>query len=325
MLPPVHHSYSRLVSPTSALKRLSIRGATRGVGPHDIPVISIRDPNALTQVIGWLKFTSGSGRVLFRGQSTLYPSLYPSGLRDSQSRTMTKYSYSMKRFVSAAAGADCRCRPGGFGYAHSERCEEQVRKSDSPRGLVARTYRAAVEPLLQHYGLRTRWLDLVDNIWIALWFGCQTHIQHGRHASHLLRSPDREPDGKAYIVIVDAGPMEETGIPGYWIGANARLVDLRYAVPSIYLRPHAQHGWLIAPRALAAADPSPGDLAPMVSAALEINLGDALNWMGSGQMLSTHVLFPPATHDGGYRRILDYAPLPGAMLGDFAIYGPSSN
>jgi len=29
------------------------------------------------------------------------------------------------------------------------------------------------EPLLQHYGIRTRWLDLVDNFWTALWFGCQ--------------------------------------------------------------------------------------------------------------------------------------------------------
>ena len=25
--------------------------------------------------------------------------------------------------------------------------------------------------VLQHYGIRTCWLDIVDNIWVALWFG----------------------------------------------------------------------------------------------------------------------------------------------------------
>ncbi|WP_420914265.1 FRG domain-containing protein [Comamonas aquatica] len=25
---------------------------------------------------------------------------------------------------------------------------------------------------MQHYGLNTTWIDIVDNIWVALWFAC---------------------------------------------------------------------------------------------------------------------------------------------------------
>ena len=29
----------------------------------------------------------------------------------------------------------------------------------------------AIVPLLQHYGIKRSWLDVVDNLWVALWFG----------------------------------------------------------------------------------------------------------------------------------------------------------
>jgi FRG domain len=317
------HSFTTLTARASVLNRLSIRGASIAIAAPDIPVIRIQDPNALTQVMGWLKFTAGSGRVLFRGQGTLYPSLRPSAMRELKPGSMTKYSKAMKDYIEACTGASCRCAPGGHTFGHGERCIEQVNQSDSPRGIVAGTYRAAVEPMLQHYGLRTRWLDLVDNIWVALWFGCQMHIQHGRHASHLTRSDGHETDGRAYVLVLDLGRQEETAVPGYSLGDVARIVDLRYSVPSLYLRPHAQHGLLAAPRRMTPSDPDAGDMSTLVIAVLEIELSDALVWLGSGSMLSTHVLFPPATHDAGYRRLLDYAPPPPPTLGSFLIYGPS--
>jgi hypothetical protein len=41
------------------------------------------------------------------------------------------------------------------------------------------------EPLLQHYGLATTWIDLVDNIWVALWFACHKAHISGKRSQYL--------------------------------------------------------------------------------------------------------------------------------------------
>lgn len=172
------------------------------------------------------------------------------------------------------------------------------------------------------YGLRTRWLDVVDNIWVALWFACHTQVTVGRHAFYLKRSPAQENDGRAYVAVLKTGQLEDTGTPGYWVGASTRLIDLRYAVPSVYLRPHAQHGLLLEPRRMPAG--TTGSMMCMVAAHLEIRLSDALAWLGEGAMLSPHVLFPPAARDEGYRRLLDSSLHPPPSLGRVTVVGPGA-
>ncbi|GAA0468199.1 hypothetical protein Ade02nite_79030 [Paractinoplanes deccanensis] len=52
-------------------------------------------------------------------------------------------------------------------------CPGKLGRNVSRRSLLGSGVpRYAAEPLLQHYGIRTRWLDLVGNIWSALWFAC---------------------------------------------------------------------------------------------------------------------------------------------------------
>lgn len=97
------------------------------------------------------------------------------------------------------------------------------------------------------------------------------------------------------------------------------MIDLRYAVPSVYLRPHAQHGLLIAPAKLG--DDQTGSLSENVIGELEIALPDALRWLGDGVMTSPFVLFPPATINVGYRRLMT-APSPHPDLGRVLHYGP---
>ncbi|GAA2074685.1 FRG domain-containing protein [Aeromicrobium tamlense] len=271
----------------------------------------------------------------------MFPTMYASGLRRHDGKPASEaeraaLAAAIGEYITSLAAADCRCGEGPFPFGTAHRCAEQIARG--PAGpLVGSTFRAVVEPLLQHYGIRTRWLDVVDNIWIALWFACHTEETAGvRHAFHARRSPDAEraakgpsedrgtdfPTPMAYVAVLDTGRLRPTNIPGYSIGEESRIVDLRYAVPSVYLRPHAQHGLLVAPAKLLPGDD--GALTHRVVAYIEIPLMDALDWLGSGVMTSPFVLFPPAVSDHGYRRLLDYATNPPGALGAVKIYGPGA-
>lgn len=294
---------------------------------YGLKILSVADPNALTQVVGWLKFTSEDGLALYRGQSGLYAEMAATGFRDLTEKGHSRFSERMRLYIDSLYGSGCECRSEVRKFSQGHLCGEQLKsESGAHHAIVSGAYRATIEPLLQHYGLKTRWLDVVDNIWVALWFACHSQITNGRYAHHRRRSVGQEgADAKAYIYVFETGRIESTKIPGYQIGNNTRVVDLRYSVPSIYLRPHAQHGVLIAPMRLEA-DPkaSLGSLKSQVAGVIEINLADALDWLGTGGMTSGHVLFPPATRDEGYRRLLDWSQSPPSGLGSITHYGPGN-
>jgi hypothetical protein len=284
-------------------------------------VIAIKEPTSLAQVIGWLKFTSEGGDVVFRGQASLHADMLPSGARGRSARGLSTLNRHLREYIDSLYGAPCRCI-GQPRYASQHECLERSGGGRAGTSVASGTYRAVVEPLLQHYGLRTRWIDVVDNVWVALWFGCHRQVSRGRYAYHLKRSvPQEGADAKVYIAAVDTGPLVSTSIPGYRISDSLRVADLRYSVPSYYLRPHAQHGLLVAPRSVTPA-PQSYSMAASFGYYIEIGLGDALDWLGSGVMTSAHSLFPSAVHDEGYRRLTEYAPQPPDALGAFTIYGP---
>jgi hypothetical protein len=167
----------------------------------------------------------------------------------------------------------------------------------------------AREPLLQHYGLRTTWIDLVDNVWVALWFACYNALAIKRTPRYLhfeQRSPDYDPDPYSYILVIrvdntTASPSE----PGLLRGLSTEFVDLRIACPSIFLRPHAQHGVLFRMRGAGPGPTRPADYSPQVCGRIRIDLRDALAWLGTGKMLGSHALFPPPFYDGGYEILLN--------------------
>ncbi|MDM7829877.1 FRG domain-containing protein [Cellulomonas edaphi] len=303
-----------------------------GTGPRR--VLHVQDPHALTQAAGWLKFTSTGGLVLFRGETRLHASTSSSALRAHSGRSLNGWAREFREFVDELLRSKCLCAqasptaprpPFSFSYGHL--CTEKYDSRNGARSpIVSGTYRAAVEPLLQHYGLRTRWLDVVDNLWVALWFACHRQVTVGGQAHFLRRSVAQEGgDAMAYVVVMDTGPLRPAGIPGYQIGNDCRVIDLRYSVPSVYLRPHAQHGLLMAPRALHNPEMSNGpenSLNDRVAAHLRIRLGDALEWLGTGGMTSTYTLFPPATKDIGFKRLLESPIQPAPSLGAITFYGP---
>lgn len=72
-----------------------------------------------------------------------------------------------------------------------------------------------INPLLQHYGIKTNWIDLVDNLYIAIWFATfENSCQNG------------------YIKVI----CTNNG------STLLKVSDLREKHSSLSLRPHCQHG-----------------------------------------------------------------------------------
>lgn len=246
-------------------------------------VYHVQDPHALVQAAGYLKHIhgcNGGEHIFFRGESKLYGTLPPTLFRG----VSTHAGQSRKIGLLNAAIASARTNNKIFG-------------SLDP---------CAHEPLLQHYGLKTSWIDLVDNIWVALWFACHRAYAVGPINEYLhfeQRTESKDPGGFAYILLVsaDSRPARKSP-PGVMIGKNTELVDLRVAAPSIFLRPHAQHGLLMRMRGDTAKRPI--DYSPQIRGVIRIDLGDALEWLGHGKMLGVHALFPPPYYDRGYDILL---------------------
>jgi hypothetical protein len=277
---------------------LTIKGSTHSVDAHGCPVLEVGDPHALIQAAGYLKHRCAldGENVYFRGQAETYPSLTPSlfrGIANTQ-RAQAVRASAKNDFIKRVV-------------------------DESP--IFAKFIPVAHEPLLQHYGLQTTWLDIVDNIWVALWFAAHRARPSGKGGQYLhfeRRNPFDDPMGFAYIILV-ATESQATKIPGYFKGATTEAIDLRICVPSIFLRPHAQHGLLFRLRCIGTTRPI--NYSSQIRGIISIRLRDALAWLGDAPTLSTHGLFPPPFYDHGYKILLDGAFQPDSKIGSIALVG----
>lgn len=265
-----------------SLNKISIKSTAWIEDSSGIGVLHADEPHALVMAAGYLKFNlakKDSEGIYFRGQRKLYGSLVPSLYRGLKAQKAQEKKH------TALASLLTQFRNSGkifstFGdYAH--------------------------EPLLQHYGIATSWIDLVDNVWVALWFACHSAMAVGKtgefvHFEKRIPSSDQQ---FAYILLVAADIEHRARLkPGYYHGDNTELVDLRMAAPSIFLRPHAQHGLLFRKKG------DEGgrllDYASQIRGVIRVDLAKAIDWLGSGKMVNTHSLFPPPFYDNGYQILL---------------------
>lgn len=241
--------------------------------------------HSLIQAAGYLKYTlarnEGLG-VFFRGQTKLYNELSPSLLRNVKDgpSNLKRRSFldvflaNVELDGAALQSIDTSCR----------------------------------EALLQHYGIRTTWLDVVDNIWIALWFACHDARVVGwpEECMHFeKRIPNHQGDEYAYILLLASAYFDPiSGQPGHYRNSRSETIDLRIAAPSHFVRPHAQHGILV--RRLSKKGFPVSDNKPLHVGTIRVRLSAALDWLGDAATLTTHSLFPPAFYDYGYRELLQH-------------------
>lgn len=276
----------------SKLAKLKIPGCTFTEDKNSkCDVYHVNSPHALAQAAGYFKYMSGknSASIFYRGQRQVYQSLSPT----------------LFRHVKGQKAQSDRIRAARETYHEIARRNEIFDKVPSE----------AQEPILQHYGLKTSWLDLVDNVWIALWFACHNARTTGKYEKYLhfeRRDYIADLNPYAYILLIEApNTLSHPYVPGLYRDKDAELVDLRVAAPSVFLLPHAQHGVLFRLRGDRVRRPV--DYKSKIRGIIRTELRQALAWLGSGDLTGTHSLFPPAYYDKGYGILLT-DPFPGSDL-----------
>jgi FRG domain len=244
-------------------------------------VFHVADSHALTQAAGYLKHVCGADEnIYFRGQSRLYSTLTPSLFRGKTRLKAREAAVSELRGVIESAVANSALFNSFNSVFH--------------------------EPLFQHYGLRTTWLDLVDNVWVALWFACHNALTDAKSPRYLhfeTRNPYKEGNTSYVYILMIGANRNQTTVPGFFKGLHTEMVDLRIGCPSIFVRPHAQHGVLF--RSVGNLISRPPDYGNFVRGIIRADLRQALMWLGDGNLLNTHALMPPPFYDQGYRILLD--------------------
>lgn len=242
---------------------------------ENINIYTIKTIHDLTQFIGFAKYANNKGHnVYLRGQSELYDgALVPSLYRGR------------KRFDSITATYNYRVN--------------QVQKNiDSFMQYDKRV----LEPLLQHYGIKTNHIDMVDNVWVALWFAlhqAKTEVINSHEYVYFYQNENEF----SYILLIATDaitPQEEFGI---YEGERTRLVDLRKSLPSYFLRPHAQHAYML--RKL---EEYPSDYSDLIVGIARIPTKLGLSWLGNNDFLTVSSLFPAAYFDSGYKVLLKKYP-----------------
>lgn len=149
------------------------------------PVLELPSPQLLAGFSSYLKYHC-TGKIYFRGEKCFHNSTIPCLFRDINGEITSEIINRKQAFDELVDSVP------------SLYTSKRFKKDD-------------FRPLLQHYGVKTDWLDLVDNIFVALWF-----------------SNNRSKEPFSYVK--------------FFIDTDLVVQNLRENNSSLSLRPHCQHG-----------------------------------------------------------------------------------
>ena len=96
--------------------------------------------------------------------------------------------------------------------------------------------------------------------------------------------------------------VAETNAPslnGIYFGENTYTIDLRKNLPSTFLRPCSQHGWIVRGKH------STFDFDERIACVIRINVALVDEMLGHGSLVSTDNFFPSPDYDQGYHVLLE--------------------
>ena len=256
--------------PPNEIKKAKSKGKW---GHFDIPIFSVSTMHEFNQLVGYIKYqNASSGTVLYRGQPQDHGALKPSGNRGNG------------------------CVPSEL---ISELAEDKTFRHylglDSDEISGWKKYQEIIiSAVLQHYGANTSCMDFVDNHWCALWFGMYSFNPRTRS---YIRREDMEGSLYIYLYLADTNCAS---VHGLYLGEDTYTVDLRKALPSYFLRPASQHGWVVCGSDIEHSK----DYAGNVLCVIEAKVGDADGWLGTGELLTPENFFPNYNIDDGYKVLL---------------------
>ena len=240
----------------------------------DVPMYLIGNIYDLTQFVGYAKYVNcKDSRVFLRGQTKLHggkmePSLFRNTKKTIQ--ILTNFNQRINQILKI----------------------ESFRKFNK-QVLIG---------TLQHYGIKSPQIDVVDNLWVALWFAVNEFhgTVIGSH-EHLVATDSKEDYGYIFLLASDATVAGKE--PGTYEGERTDTIDLRQALPSFYLRPHAQHAFMLRKKA-----EDFSDYSDLIVGIAKIPTYLISGWIGNTELLSVSGLFPSAYYDSGYEALLSNFP-----------------
>ncbi|MBO8475201.1 MAG: FRG domain-containing protein [Bacteroidetes bacterium] len=260
-----------------------------------VPIFDVYSTSGLNQIIGHAKFNNKDiANVYYRGECELHNQLLPSLFRKYKKTVKAKHIRSL---------------------INSIMIDHDMQKSIKINGDIDLNAvdSAKIEGMLQHYGIKTRFIDLVDNHWVSLWMGnyknCETkriskYYHYYKREIQFLDFINNNDNIYQYILLVAIPNAAMEEVDGVKISDNFIEVDLRKALPSVFLRPHAQHGIVVRKKMAEEKCTDDYDLASQIIGILRIRIDMASLWLGNGELLSQANLFPPPSYDCGYDILL---------------------
>lgn len=296
-------------------------------GGNKVPLFDISTTGAFNQIIGFAKFINSCyGNVYYRGSNGLFDNVLPSLMRNRANGA----PFDLNNILNVIM-EDSRIRNS---LKLRETNPPKTNQDFISNKKILRYNKYTIESLLQHYCGQTRFLDVVDNHWIATWMGLHNFVMHGKGGRYCqcdkrvmplndiyeqivnLKSKKKESidikeikfDNKLYVYIYLLAMPHSNGLPEYGITETDGFVevDLRKALPSIYLRPHAQHALVIRRKDKQNVNQiaSYYDMSSQVVGILRIRIDKANAWLGNGALMTKENIFPSPSIDQGYNNLL---------------------
>lgn len=266
----------------------------------NVPIFEVSSVHAMNRLIGYAKYINRDEcDILYRGEEEDYPSLLPSLYR-GKSKTYNSNLTLVKLMRKIQE-------------------DKYLQKSLNLDSKISQRNECLIEGVLQHYGVKTRYVDVVDNHWVALWMGQYKRIcnkgvntyytfnQREFSLMDYISTEKVEPKDLYQYILLIAVPHKRSYIgDGISVSKDCIVVDLRQALPSTFLRPHAQHGLLIRKRPGEQTDDvNLHDLTSNVVGILKIRIDRVRQWLGDGELLTQANLFPAPAFDHGYANLIN--------------------
>lgn len=260
-------------------------------------LLEVADSTTLNRVVAqWREYCGGP--TYFRGQRKLYDQYPYSGAYRNVNHQETEVPVILSRLIQISTGDS-----GSWSQL------DYMLASNEPVRDLSNGYKNvpeyALEGLFQHYEGSTRWLDVVDNLQIALWMATRDYIRAADSSSPPVSlvgelEAENEPQSDVYVYLFGFSNLRDV-FPGLRATPrNSFLLDLREALPARFLRPHAQHSALIKH------DPSltgdRGEDKSLLYAILKVPYDVALSCCG-GALLTVSAIFPSVDDDRGFAQL----------------------
>lgn len=236
---------------------------------HYREYIYIDDLNLLSRFTGEVKNKIGGlgkgYQIFLRGQTDDHKGMIPSIFRENKNNNISKRYNAYLSLLN---------------YLHKQ--SNLKRFSGEIGGAV-----------LQHYGIKTPWLDLIDNLFLAIWFASMQRTKTEPYDFEI----SKKELGFIYYVKVEKPNTHQRGkiIEGNY----TRWCDLRRSLNSLSLRPHNQHGIFFTKKNI---NKDNSDLNEFVVATVGFPINKLKeNIINLNNAFPTSFMFPSSFYDNTYK------------------------